>query len=196
MRKPNEEDLSGEAADASSVGDGFGGAVDFSDSGYYGSSFDDDYTSDEDESLGDDESDESFEDDASDGGLDTDETAFGDEVTEDQAEDILEDMLDEAYGPDAAAMVDNLEESSGMSAVEILEDITGMDLGGDREADDFESPDGSSDGGVGAIDPFESPDMPEADMATPDDFDLNRDDHVDVGDAHEAAHVLDFDVSE
>jgi hypothetical protein len=150
MRKPNEDDLSAEAADSGSVGDGFGGAVDLSDSTSYGDGFDDytdysdtDHSDESDGSVSDDDG--SFGDDSG-GGLDPEETVFQEEVTEVEAEAILEDMLDETYGSDAAAMVEDMEEASGMSAVEILEDITGLDLGGDDgQAAEVDALDGTSD---------------------------------------------------
>ena len=195
MRKPNEEDLSDEAADVGSVGAGFGGSVDLSEDSYYGDSFDSDYTDESNGSRGDD-ADGSFDDsDGGDGGPDTEEAAFGEEVTEAEAEAILEDMLDDTYGSDAGALVEDLEQSTGMSAVEILEDITGLDLGDNSGSDEVTALDGTS-GGIGSVDPFEAPESPELDMATSSDFDLNRDGHVDVGDAHEAAHLFDYDVTD
>jgi hypothetical protein len=186
MRKPSEEDLSDDVADTGSVGDGFSAAVDLSDSPY-GEGFDGDYSTEEDDSSGSDSTDDSFGDD---GDGDLDETSFGSDLTEDEAEDILEDMFDETYGPDADEVVDDLQESTGMSAIEILEDITGTELSG-SDASAGLAPLDSVDG-LDTIDPFEGPDMPEADMATKDDFDLNADGHVNHADVHELTHPFDF----
>jgi hypothetical protein len=163
MRKPNEDDLSEDVADTGSVGDGFSAVVDFSDP--YGSSFDDDYMSEEDESFGEESTDESFDDELSDDAdLDVDEPSFGADLSESEAEDILEDMLEESYGSNADEAVESLEESSGMSAIEILEDITGQELGDSERDSDSDALDPTSDG-MGTHDLDESSSLFDLDVA-------------------------------
>lgn len=210
MRKPNEDDLSDEAVETGAVGDGFDGVVDLTDGyGTYGDTFDDDYASDDDyssdedgASVDDESSDESFADED----LETsvDDTSFGADISEAEAEEMLEDVLQDDYGiEDAEGMVEDLEQSTGMSATEILEDITGIDLdGSDDGLDDTSSGSQSgflqsgSDSGVEQVDLFGGTDTPGMDMATESDFDLTGDGQVDGRDLHEATHPLDFDISE
>jgi hypothetical protein len=49
-------------------------------------------------------------------------------LSEEEAEDILEDILDDTFGPQADQIVDDLQETSGLEAVEILEVLTDTDL--------------------------------------------------------------------
>jgi hypothetical protein len=162
MRKPNADDLSDDVVDPGGVGDGFGGVVDLSEGyGRYDDNFDD-YDTDE-SSVDDDSSDDSFSDDQD----ADDEPSFGSDVTEAEAEDILADMLEGTYGQHAGEVVEDLEEATGMSATEILEDISGSELDGNQQ--DADASDAGPDGGVGSIDPFGAPD----EDARPSDFDVS-----------------------
>ena len=197
MRRPDHDssDATGDTGDPGAIGHGFGvdgGDIDSgygSDAGFYGDG--DHHT---DGSLG---GDNSFDDDSvvDDG---------PGEITEDEAEDVLTDVLEDDYGDQADEVVQEMEDSTGMSATELLEDITGLDLNGDgvagssaySDSDIFEA---DAQGGFSPLEdnPFEpvdvpDADMPEVDMASSSDFDLNSDGHVNVSDLHEAAHPFDF----
>lgn len=152
MRRPDEEELSDDVTDVGEVGAGFGAVVDLRDGyGTYDEGFDD-YGDESESSLDDsfdDSSDDSFDD-----GFGEGHSAGDPAVTEAEAEAILVDVLEEDYGSEADEVVDEMQEATGMSALELLEDITGIDLDGSES---------SSDAGSG----FDALEMPEAEAERP-----------------------------
>lgn len=207
MRTPDQEERPEPGTADASLGGGFG-TVDQADlnDGYGTSDFyDDDYgygddTVDPDDSY---DTDDTFDDAADeDGGFGTigDDGALGEgdgvgeavpvgnEVSDSEAENILEEILDDVFGDDADQVVDDMESSTGMDAVEILDTL------GDGYADDDGfGPVDATDGGGVLENPFDGSDaIDAADFVSEADFDLNTDGHVDQGDLREAAHPFDF----
>jgi hypothetical protein len=200
MRTPDHDELPGDGDSSHRIGEGFGG-VDPNHIETYGDDFYDDYsdtydsdeTSDSDTGFGD-------GDDTSDDGFDTDDLPSDGTMTEDEAEDILEDVLEDAYGEDAGEIAQELEEDTGMSALEILEDLTGLDLDGSDDASyasaDFDRQMLEAAQADASIDATTTSDLFNEDMPAESDFDINLDGHVDRHDLHDAAHDMGFHVGE
>lgn len=192
MRKPDQDQLSDDSVDAGTVGAGFGNHTAAEVAEGYG---DADFT---------DDAEVAEADDTSFGGGSGDAHTNGDGVfTEDEAEDVLEDIFDDTYGDDAQEIVQEMEDDSGLSALELLEEITGLDLDGSDDESGYSNeaePDifhADADGALSPLDvnPFEPQELAE-DMPNEGDFDLTGDGHVNHADLHEAAHVLDFHVGQ
>lgn len=173
MRTPNEDSRSDDATDVGEVGKGFDPiGEDDLDTGY-GEDFDEEDSDDEpDDSYDDEDSDSDSEDSdsdsdddsasdsdgpSSDGDVETDEDVFATDMTEAEAEDYLEDLLEPTYGAEADEMVEDLQEATGMSATELVEDLA--DYESEYDDSDSSSLTADLDGDSGMVDQSDEPDF-------------------------------------